>query len=33
MGLRSQNLPPAQAGEGAWERQQWQRPVLEKEGV
>ena len=30
MGLRSQSLPPAQAGEVDWELQQW--PVLEKEG-
>ena len=30
MGLRSQSLSQAQAGEGGWEG--WWRPALEKEG-
>ena len=31
MGLRSQGLSQAQAGEGCWELQWWWRPALEKE--
>ena len=32
MGLTSQSLSQAQAGEGDWELLRWQRSALEKEG-